>query len=327
MSSTFNDLVVDVCRQALVNDFEVLERSAFDNMPVRSLAAEEVAVLAQKITVLPLEYMNTLFLRYYFNFSPEDTDAMLTTAHSVGRLRYAKSMLSHFMGLDGAVVDDYSMRLACEAALSAYTAQDVPDVWRVPKYSNAFRRKLKLVQAAQKSSSIVMTIIKRVAVFVLVCAISFSTALVANAKLRERFVNWVVETFPKFSIFITQAEEPSSAAALSQSDVTFGYLPDGYTLNGLSQGRRMLTYNFLNEGKDKLLKISFVVSEPGAKTYFDTEGAEIQCVPFKQSEAYTWQTDKMTYFVWTQNNIECQIFGNIDYEEVLKIAEKVEIEK
>lgn len=43
MSSTFNDLMGDVCIQALVDDFEALERSSFNDMPVRSLAAEEVA--------------------------------------------------------------------------------------------------------------------------------------------------------------------------------------------------------------------------------------------------------------------------------------------
>ncbi|WMJ84327.1 DUF4367 domain-containing protein [Oscillospiraceae bacterium LTW-04] len=327
MSSTFNDLMGDVCIQALVDDFEALERSSFNDMPVRSLAAEEVATLAQKIAALPLEYMNTLFIKYYFNFSPEDTDTMLVTTHSAGRLRYAKNMLSHFMGLDGAIIDDHSMRLACEAALSAYVAQNVPDVWRIPKYSNAFRKKLKLVKAAQKSSSMVMAIMKRVAVFILICAISFSTALVANAKLRGRFMNWVVETFPKFSIFITQTEEPPSEAALSQSDIALGYLPDGYVLNDVSQGRNILKYNFLSGEKDKMLTISFEVTKAEVKTYYNTENSEMQRVDFKNLEAYAWQTDKKTYLVWIESDIECRISGNLDYKEIIKIAENVEFKK
>ncbi len=327
MSSTFNNFMREVCRQALENDFARLERSDVSDTPIRLLDEKEVPTLALKITALPAEYMNTLFLRYYFNFSPEDTNAMLVTTHSIGRLRYTKSMLSHFMGLDGAVVDDHSMRLACEAALSEYTAHDPRNVWRIPKYSNAFRKKLKLIKAAQKSASMAVVVMKRVAVFILICAISFSTALVANAKLRERFLNWVVETFPKFSIFTTQIEEPSTVAAVSQSDIEFGYLPDEYELKDISQGRRMLMYNFLSGDGDKLLKISFVISQPGAKAYFNTENVEIQCVPFKKSDAYTWKTDNITCFIWLEENIECQIFGNIDYDEIIKIAENIKLKK
>ena len=325
MSSTFSGFMRDVCRQALLNDFEALERSAFNDIPVRLLAAEEVATLAQRIMALPIEYINTLFFRYYFNFSPEDTDDILSTTRSAGRLRYARNLLSHVMGLDGAMIDDHSMSLACEAALSEYIAQDALDVWRIPKYSKAFRKKLKLVKAAQKSTNIAITIMKQVAVFILICAISFSTALVVNAQWRQQFLNWVVEIFPQFSIFTTQVEAPSASTALSQSDVVFGYLPEGYEISDVSQGRNMLKYSFLSGDGDKLFTISFTVSKAGTKSYFDTEDSKIQCVSFIDSEAYTWTTDRMTYFIWAQDNIQFQILGNIDYAELIKIAENVEL--
>lgn len=108
MSSTFDALMRDVCKQALENDFAKLDRFDSNNTSVRPLAAEEIPTLAQRISSLPLEYMNTLFFRYCFDFSPGDTDAMLETTHSIGRLRYVRSMLSSFMGLDGALVDDHA---------------------------------------------------------------------------------------------------------------------------------------------------------------------------------------------------------------------------
>lgn len=323
MPSTFNDFMSDVCRQALLNDFEMLERSAFNDMPVQSLAAEEVATLAQKITTLPTEYINTLFFRYYFNFSPEDTDALLVTTHSAGRLRYVRNLLSHIMGLDDAVIDDHSMKLACEAALSEYIAQDASDVWRIPKYSKAFRRKLKLIRAVQKSTNMAVVVMKRVAVFILICAISFSTALVVNAQWRQKFLNWVVETFPKFSIFTTQTEEPVTSAALSQRDVVFGYLPEGYEISDVSQGRNILKYDFLSSDKDKMLTMFFEVSKSKVKTYYNTENSEMQRVDFKNLEAYTWQTDNKTHLFWIENDIECRISGNLDYAEIIKIAENI----
>lgn len=325
MSSMFESLMQDVCKQALVNDIAKFDRFDFNDISVRPITAEEILTLAQKITALPLEYMNTLFFRYCFNFSPEDTDAMLETTHSVGRLRYARNMLSSFMGLEGALVDDHSMKLACEAALSTYVAQDVSNVLRIPKYSNVFRKKLSVIKAAQKSTSMAIAIVKRVAVFILVCAISFSTALVANAKWREKFLNWAIETFPKFSIFTTQTTESPASIVLKQDDISFGYLPEAYTLSDIFEGRTMLVYDFLNDGGDKSLTISF--AKAGVKSYYDTENSEIKSVIFKNAEAFTWQTDKMTYFVWVQDNIECHISGNIDYDTIVKIAENVEIKK
>ena len=91
---TFDGLIRDVCKQALENDIATLERFDFNVALVIPLAAEEIPTLAQKISSLPLEYMNTLFFRYCFDFSPEDTDDMLETTHSVGRLRYVRNMLS-----------------------------------------------------------------------------------------------------------------------------------------------------------------------------------------------------------------------------------------
>lgn len=325
MSSMFDSLMQDVCKQALENDIAKFDRFDFNDISVRPITAEEILTLAQKITALPLDYMNTLFFRYCFNFSPEDTDAMLETTHSVGRLRYARNMLSSFMGLEGALVDDHSMKLACEAALSTYVAQDVSNVLRIPKYSNVFRKKLSVIKAAQKSKSMAIAIVKRVAVFILVCVISFSTALVANAKWREKFLNWVIETFPKFSIFTTQTTESPASIVLKQDDISFGYLPEAYTLSDIFQGRSMLVYDFLNNDGDRSITISFTTQKAGAKKYYNTENSEIKSVVFRNEEAFTWQTKNTTHFIWVQDNIECHISGNIDYKTTIKIAENVEL--
>ena len=277
-----------------------------------------------KITRVKITSRGRQLVYYCFDFSPEDTDAMLETTHSIGRLRYVRDMLSSFMGLEGALVDDHSMKLACEAALSTYVAQDVPNVLHIPKYSNAFRKKLSVIKAAQKSMSMIIAIRKRVAVFILVCAISFSTALVANAKLREKFLNWVIETFPKFSIFTTQTTEPPASNVLNPDDISFGYFPDEYTLNDIFKGRSMLVYDFLSNDGDRSITVSFTIQKAGAKKYYDTENSEIKSVVFRNDEAFTWQTENSTNFIWVQDNIECHISGNIDYKTVVKIAQNVD---
>ncbi len=47
-----------------------------------------------------------------------------------------------------------------------------------------------------------MSIAKIVAIFILVFVLSFSAVLVVNAEAREKVFDWIIERFPKFSVFI-----------------------------------------------------------------------------------------------------------------------------
>ncbi|WP_317921535.1 hypothetical protein [Tepidimicrobium xylanilyticum] len=47
-------------------------------------------------------------------------------------------------------------------------------------------------------------IAKRVAIFMLICILTFSVILTVNAEARERVFDWIIEVFEKFSIFTPQ---------------------------------------------------------------------------------------------------------------------------
>lgn len=104
MSSTFDNIMRGVCKQSLQIELTKLSQLDFDSALVQSLTAEEILALAQKIEALPLEYMNILFFKYCFNFTSSDTDVMLKTENSVGKLRYVRKMLSNLMGLTEALL-------------------------------------------------------------------------------------------------------------------------------------------------------------------------------------------------------------------------------
>jgi len=65
-------------------------------------------------------------------------------------------------------------------------------------------------------------------------------------------------------------------------------------------------------------------SDNGDKTYYDTENTKVEEFSFKESVAYIWQTNQMIYFIWYQDGIECYISGNLDKDEMIKIAESME---
>jgi hypothetical protein len=166
-----------------------------------------------------------------------------------------------------------------------------------------------------------MLITKRVAVFILVCILSFSAVLVVNAEAREKVFGWAIEVLEKFSIFIPQdIDENNNSVDLTSLKIN--YIPTGFELMDIHKGRNMLIYDYLTDNNHKLT-IKFFNSSGEGKSYYDTEGVEIEEIIFKGSQAYTWQTDEITYLIWYQDGIECHIVGNLNKDEILKVAENI----
>lgn len=324
MSSTFDRIMQDACSESLQAEYASLEKLDSITEPTQALSFDDIQVLSHKISALPVEYLNIIFFRYCFDMSPSDTLGILGVDNAIGKLRYVRKLLSNFMGLEECLIDDASMQQASHLALEKYTAMNNIDISVNPNYSDAFRRKLKAIKAAQKPFSVVALVIKRVAVFILVCTIGFSTALVANAQLRERIFNWVIETFPKYSIFSTQSTEVNTDITLNTASIELGYIPDGYKTDDIFEGETMRVYRYLSSDGEKWLTILF--STPGAgRSYYDTENAEIDRITFNGADAFTWQKDNLTYLIWTQDNLECSVIGHISKDEIMKVAENIVI--
>lgn len=202
MSKISKDIIKDVSQLSLEDEFKKFSKINTENIVYQSLSDEQVDQLAEKIALLPLEYTNTFFLRYCFDTTPSETEKMLEIKNSIGKLRYVQKMLSGFMGLKNSWIDNDSMKKACQIAL-AEEAKDYDNTESLhkPNYSKVFKRKLKEIKIKQNSNRIFMSIAKRVAIFVLVCFLGFSTALAVNAGLHENLFDWIVEIFPKFSTF------------------------------------------------------------------------------------------------------------------------------
>lgn len=320
MYNIFETIMHDACSASLQVECESLEKRDIIEQQTKMLSSDDVWRLSHKISALPVEYMNIVFFRYYFEFSPSDTSDILKIDNVVGKLRYIKKMLSIFMNLGDFIIDDSSMKEASITALQRYASTNEFETMLKPHYSTEFRRKLKVIKAAQSIPNMMKLMIKRVAVFILVCAISFSTAIAANAELRERFFHWVIDTFPQFSIFMSHSSEMKDNKDALQ-ELTVRYTPDGFKLADTHELHGMLIYDYLDD--DKRLTIKFLLSNSGKRSYYDTEDAEVREFILKDSTAYTWQKGELTYLIWSQDNIECHVIAQLSYEEVLKIAENI----
>lgn len=217
---------------------------------------------------------------------------------------------------DNTIIDDSLMEKACRLAIRQYIFFDSLQPIEIPKYTNRFRSKLKTIKTAQKPLN---NIGKRIAVIALICVIGFSSVIAVNAEMRRKVFDWIVETFPQFSIFSTQnADEKDSVEELKTYTIT--YIPIGFKLSNTLVGKSMIVYEYIN---DNGTTISATFKLPDSISYMDTENTEINQFIYKDNIAYWWKTDGFTYLVWQQDRYQCNITAELCFDEVLKIANSV----
>lgn len=310
----------DACKLSLQNEIERMNEFDIKNIVYKTLSNEQIDKLVKKIKLLPFEYQNILFFRYYFNNTPSETEEILEIQNVKGKLHYVKKLLSDIMNLNGLWIDDQSIEKACKIALlEEMENYNNCEILQKPDYSYKFRQKLKDIKIAQKSK--VITIAERIVVFALICILSFSAIVAVNAEIREKFFEWIIEIFPDFSIFSSQGTGDDSSS-IQLSNYKINYIPTGFKLMDIKEGNEILIYNYAAEGNQKLSIKLFASSKKG-KFYYDTEDAKMKSIIFNGFQAYTWQTDEMIYLVWYQEGIEFHISGNIDKEEIFKVAKNI----
>lgn len=316
------DILKDVSQLSLEDELQKLSKLNTENIAYKPLSSEQVDQLAQKIALLPLEYRNILFFRYCFNITPSDTEEMLEIENSISKLRYIEKLLSELMGLKNSWIDNESMEKACQIALAEENKNNNTIRLHQPNYSKDFRRKLKEIKIKRNSNRIFMSIAKKVAVFILVFFLSFSAVLVVNAEAREKVFDWIIEKFPKFSIFISKKDIDEDNESVELTSFIINYIPEGFELVDINQGCKMLIYNYLGENNQKFY-IKLLDSSDEGKSYYDTEGVDVEEIIFKGGQGYRWQTDDMAYLIWHEDGIEFHIVGNLDKDEILKLAENI----
>ena len=322
MQKTAKDMMKEICQLSLQNEFKRIAKLNISNIKYQSLSTGQIEQLARKIALLPSEYRNILFFHYCFNSNPNETDKMLETENTINKLPYIQKMLSSLMGLEDLWIDEGSMKKASQIVLKEMTKDyENLKVQGRPDYSKEFRRKLKTITIKGNPNSIFMQMAKRVAVFILVCILSISAVLVVSVEAREKMLGWIIQVYPRFSIFTLQNTNDDNDL-VKLSDLKINYVPQGFELVDTHEGRTMLIYNYISE-KNEELTIKFLDPSGEGKSYYDTESAKVKEIKFKDAKAYTWETDALTCFIWYQDGVECHISGNLNQDKIIKVADGI----
>lgn len=263
-----------------------------------------------------------MFLKYIFYFAPNEVERILSISQAKQKMQYAELLLAYLLNLsDMNRISNTCMEKAASQAFSEYNL--IGETTSIKRnYSVKFRKQLKEIKAAQKYRNHIT--LKRVGIALIAAILSFAMTLTVSAELRERFVNWLVETFPLFSQFTSVSEEqPNQFDFERLRNMRLDYIPNGFVLIDTFEADPMVTYRY-EDPSGNFLSINASLST-GSPVLADTEGVNPQKIIFNNQIAYWWEKDGLCYFIWQQDGFELNIVGQISYENVVKIVENVKI--
>lgn len=310
LKSVFQQSIIERSRESVFYE----DRTEIDILNINELAT--------KILLLP-EYMKSLlFLKYIFYFKPKEVERILSISQAKQKLQYAELLLAYLLNLsDMNRISNTCMEKAASQAFSEYNL--IGETTSIKRnYSVKFRKQLKEIKAAQKYRNHIT--LKRVGIALIAAILSFAMTLTVSAELRERFVSWLVETFPLFSQFTSVSEvQPNQSDFERLRNMRLDYIPYGFVLIDSFEADPMVTYRY-EDLSGNFLSINASLST-GSPVLADTEGVNPQNIIFNNQIAYWWEKDDLCYFIWQQDVFELNIVGQISYENAIKIAENIKI--
>lgn len=227
-----------------------------------------------------------------------------------GRFRFYRELLSSNMGLSPEqVISDISLNQACKIAMKNYLRielKDDSDVYSVRK---------------KKTHIVFRRLGKAAAVAAITLTLLFSTAMVANAQFRENVIAWVVETFEKYSIFELQSDEETAQPDLQSYKPI--YLPDGAELQNKIDLSEMISYEYtIDDGG----YFNILLSQSDTRIYVDTENTEIETFDKSGVVGHFFKKDDLSYICYERDDYFFSIYGSIDMDELIKIADSITTE-
>lgn len=307
MDMNWQSMLHEAAKASFEKSIETIATADTDTFTCVDLPQAEIRALSEKILHLPQQGITLLFSRYCFRLSPEETEMFFQIKNAKGRFRFYRNLLSTSTGLrPGQLLSDPSLDQACKIALKVYLRTELKEDSVV--YSD---RKC-------QPHIVFNRIRKTVVVAAIILALSFSTAMAANAQFRQNVIAWVVETFEKYSSFEIQSYGENVQPDLQSYKPT--YLPDGAELLNTIVQPEMVVYEFVVNDSNSF---ELLVSKSDTKVYLNTENAEI--TPFVRNEltGYYFKNRAENYVCWEQNACFLAVYGSIDTDELIKIAVSV----
>lgn len=324
MSNVTNNLR-EACREALDSEWMDADRMPeLTSTLLNDMDGEEFLLEAasRKILALPFPEQAVFLLYYGFHMNDSQISEVLVLPYAHGMRIGMLNTLRAWANNPEAFCDPAALSQACKLALKKLMDEVnmQPDVLHA--YSRHFRRQLRKVRAAQKPVDYLLRGASRAAAILLAVSIGFSTAMVTNAEFREKILEWIVETYPKYSKIRLDGVQNRSgsdrAGELASFQIT--YIPDGYKLVYQSNLETMKHFRYVNSAEQSI--IIQIVPGDGSNNY-NTEGAEVKsCIVGNQSVLY-WKKDTFSMCIAKDRDWLIVVMTELPFDEAFKILENI----
>lgn len=324
MSNVTNNLR-EACREAL--DSEWMDA---DRMPelastlLNDMDAEEslLEAASRKILALPFPEQAVFLLYYGFHMNDSQISEVLVLPYAHGMRIGTLNTLQAWASTPEVFCDPEALSQACKLALKKLMDEVnmQPDVLHV--YSRHFRKQLRKVRAVQKPVDYLLRGVSKSAAVLLAVSIGFSTTMVTNAEFREKVLEWIVETYPKYSkIWLDGVQDRSASDRASDLDsFQITYIPYGYELVYQSNLETMKHFRYVNSAEQSI--IIQIVPGDGSNNY-NTEGAEVNsCIVGNRSVLY-WKKDTFSMCIAKDRDWLIVVMTELPFDEAFKILENI----
>ena len=174
-------------------------------------------------------------------------------------------------------------------------------------------------QAIRREKSMrIMKRLPRIAAIVLIVIAVCAITVMSVEALRVPLLNLFVHTEEKI-MDIDLEEGQANDEDTSLSDM-FGYIPKEYELTSEDIQEQVASFNYMNINEDSII-IDRYVGE--GKISVDTENAECGNIMINGNQAFYTIKNELTNLVISKDGYTYMIYGSINFEEIVKIAENI----
>ncbi len=162
--------------------------------------------------------------------------------------------------------------------------------------------------------------VKRILIIAAVMVVLFSVSIISVQGFRVKFMNFIL-SFTETNTELKYADESEDNNSYSVGDIDFAYMPEYLEFNSSRNQGKNICVKFNNN--DKYIEIR--IREIDAIANVNTEKADAELLMIKGIETFITQKDDVFILSWNNASKTFELMGNIEREELIKIAENVKI--
>lgn len=188
-------------------------------------------------------------------------------------------------------------------------------------FSEIFEKKMmKLIKLQKKSYyQYINTVGKRVASIVVVFILCLFITVFSVKALREPFINFVVETYEKFTSIFVEKDTPDENIEFKV--MTPQYIPEGYVAEELINDKTMYIRRYSHSDDIYFIYTQNFYDE--LQAIIDTENIAYEKVQINSLEGICYENKGMNCLVFNDGIYTFNLSGYVSKDEIIKIAESI----